>query len=132
MTTMSVRCLIVDDNRDFLRAAADLLQGAGITVAGVAATGPQALQACRDLRPDVVLIDVDLGEESGFEVAGQLAGQAGPGQPCVILISAYSGEDFTDMIGDTPDVSFLPKGALSGPAVLSVLAGAGGTPGRRD
>jgi CheY-like chemotaxis protein len=132
MTTMSVRCLIVDDNRDFLRAAEDLLQGAGITVAGVAATGPQALQACRDLRPDVVLIDVDLGEESGFEVADQLAGQAGPGQPCVILISAYSGEDFGDMIADTADVSFLPKGALSGPAVLGVLAGAGGQPRRRD
>ncbi|MGH3300997.1 MAG: response regulator [Streptosporangiaceae bacterium] len=121
--TMSVRCLIVDDNRDFLRAASDLLERTGITVVGVASTGAQAGRACGELQPDVVLLDVDLGEESGFEVARQLAGLAGPDQPRVILISAYAAEDFGDMMADTPAVSFLPKGTLSGQAVLAIVRG---------
>jgi DNA-binding NarL/FixJ family response regulator len=124
--TMSVRCVIVDDNRHFLRAARDLLERAGITVVGVAQTGAQAGRACGELEPDVVLVDVDLGEESGFDVARQLAGQGGPEQPCVILISAHSAEDFREMVADTPAISFLPKSALSGSAVLGIMAGAGG------
>ena len=116
-----MRCLIVDDNRDFLRAASDLLERTEITVVGVASTGAQAGQACRELQPDVVLVDIGLGKESGLDVARQLGGQAGPDQPCVILMSEHSAEDFADVIADTPAVSFLPKGALSGSAVLSVL-----------
>lgn len=128
---MSVRCVIVDDNRDFLRAASDLLGRTGITVVGVAQTGAQAGRACGELQPDVVLVDIDLGEESGFDVARQLAGQVSPTQPSVILISAHSAEDFREMVAETPAVSFLPKGALSGPAVLGIMAGAGGPAGRR-
>ena len=90
---MPVRCLIVDDNHDFLRAASDLLEREGISVVGVASTGAQAYRTCRELKPDVVLVDIDLGEETGFEVARQLAGQAGAGLPRVILISAYSADD---------------------------------------
>jgi CheY-like chemotaxis protein len=128
---MSIRCLIVDDDRDFLCAAGDLLERAGISVVGVASTGTQAGQACTELEPDVVLLDINLGEESGFEVARKLAGQAGPDQPCVILISAYSEGDWADMITDSPAVSFLSKAALSGPAVLGILAEADCTPGNR-
>ena len=73
--TMAVRCVIVDDNRDFLRAARELLDNEGISVVGVASTGAQAGRACRDLRPDVVLVDFELGEEAGPEVARQLVGQ---------------------------------------------------------
>jgi two-component system, NarL family, nitrate/nitrite response regulator NarL len=129
---MCARCLIVDDNRDFLRVATDLLEHGGITVVAVASTGAQAGRACGELHPDLVLIDIDLGEESGLELARHLAGGPGPGQPCVILISAYSAEDFEDMIADTPGVSFLAKGALSGPAVLGILADAGRSPRYRD
>lgn len=118
---MSVRCLIVDDNRDFLRVASEVLERAGITVAGVATTGAQARLACGELRPDVALVDIDLGEESGVEVARQLAGAAGPDRPRVILISVYSAEDFGDMIADTPAVSFLPKSALSGDAIRDII-----------
>ncbi len=119
---MPVRCLIVDDNRDFLRAASNLLERDGITVVGVASTGALARYACRELRPDVVLLDVQLGEETGFEVARRLAGQSGPDKPRVILISAYSGEDLAELIADTPAHSFLPKAALSATAVLGILA----------
>lgn len=118
---MAVRCLIVDDNRDFLRAASDLLGRAGITVVGVATTGAQARLACGELHPDVALVDIDLGEESGFEIAHQLAGVLGCGQPRVILVSVYSAEDFGDMIADTPAVSFLPKSALSGQAIRGII-----------
>jgi CheY-like chemotaxis protein len=123
---MSVRCLIVDDNQDFLRAASDLLGRGGITVVGVASTGALAYDACRELRPDVVLLDVQLGHEDGFEIARQLADKAGPGKPRVILVSAHSGDDFAAMTADSPAVSFLPKTALSETAVLNVLAGPGG------
>jgi len=119
---MAVRCLIVDDNQDFLRAAGNLLERGGIAVVGMASTGAQASHACRELRPDVVLLDIELGEETGFDIARQLAEQADTDKPRVILISAYSGIDFADMIADVPAVSFLPKAALSAPEVLGILA----------
>jgi CheY-like chemotaxis protein len=122
---MPVHCLIVDDNHDFLRAARELLERDGISVVDVVSTGAQAYRSCRELRPDVALIDIDLGEETGFEVARQLAGQAGPRQLCVILISAHSEDDFEDMIADSPAVSFLPKAELSGAAIRAILAGVG-------
>jgi CheY-like chemotaxis protein len=122
---MPVRCLIVDDNRDFLRAASDLLERDGITVVGVASTGALARHACRELRPDVVLLDIQLGEETGFDVARQLAGKTGPDNPRVILISAHSVEDFSDLTADTERFSFLSKSALSATAVLGILASPG-------
>ncbi len=118
----TLHCLIIDDNHDFLRAARELLEGEGVSVVGAASTGAQAYRRCRELNPDVVLIDIDLGEEDGFEVARQLADLAGPGQPPIILISGYSGRDFADMIADSPAVSFLPKANLSGTAIRDILA----------
>jgi CheY-like chemotaxis protein len=123
---MPVRCLIVDDNHDFLRAARELLERDGISVVGLASTGAQAYRACRELKPDLALVDVELGEETGFEVARQLAGQVSSQQPRVILISTYSEDDFEDMIADSPAISFLPKTRLSGTAIRSILARAGG------
>ena len=123
---MPVRCLIVDDNHDFLRAARELLERDGISVVGAVSTGAQACRACRELEPDVALVDIELGEETGFEVARQLAGQASAQHPRVILISTYSEDDFEDMIADSPAVSFLPKTHLSGMAIRSILARAGG------
>ncbi len=120
---MTLRCVIVDDNHDFIRAARDLLGNEGIVVVATVSTGEQAYRACRELEPDVVLIDIDLGEETGIEVATQLPGrQAGAEQPGMILISAYSGDDFEDLIADSPAISFLPKSDLSGAAIRSVLA----------
>ena len=124
---MAVRCVLVDDNRDFLRAASHLLEREGISVVGVASTGAQASRACQELKPDVVLLDIDLGEETGFEVSDQLAGTAGQGLPRVILISAYSTDDVEDLIADTPAVSFLAKASLSGTAVRGIFARAGGS-----
>ncbi len=67
-----MRCLIVDDSRHFLDAAHGLLERQGIVVVGVASTGAEALRRVEELRPDVTLVDIDLGGESGFEVARRL------------------------------------------------------------
>jgi CheY-like chemotaxis protein len=123
---VQVRCLIVDDNQAFLRAARELLEREGIGVLGAVSTAAEAYRTCRELNPDVVLLDIDLGDESGFEVARQLASQSDAELPCLILISAYSEDDFTDMIADTPAVAFLPKAGLSGMAIRGILARAGG------
>jgi two-component system, NarL family, nitrate/nitrite response regulator NarL len=128
---MEVRSLIVDDDRSFLRAARDLLEEDGISVVGVASTGAGARQACRELRPDVTLVDIHLGEENGFDVARQLAGRTGAHQggvsmTLVILISACSEDDFAELIAASPARSFLAKSDLSGSAIRAILAGSGG------
>ena len=125
---MALSCVIVDDNHDFLRAARELLDHEGINVVGCVSTGAQAVRACEELRPDVVLIDIDLGDEIGIEVAHRLADQQqGAAQPRIILISAYSEDDFADMVADSPAVSFLPKAALSATAIRAILDRAGGS-----
>jgi CheY-like chemotaxis protein len=122
---MAPTCMIVDDSRAFLQAARDLLESEGITVVGVASTGAEASRQCRELGPDVVLVDIDLGSESGFDVARDLSGGQGNGCPYVILISAYSGEDFADLIAESPALAFLRKPDLSAAAIRGILAGAG-------
>ena len=101
LRTSSVRCLIVDDSANFRDAARSMLERAGIDVVGMASTGAEALDRYRELRPDVTLVDVDLGAESGFDLADQLNDADSPA-PSVILISTHSEQDFADMIADEP------------------------------
>lgn len=129
---MTLTCMIVDDSPAFLRAARDLLEGEGISVVAVASTGAEACGKCRELEPDVALVDIDLGTGSGFDVAEQLAGGQGGWHPQVILISAYSGGDFADLIAASPAVSFLPKPELSAAAIRRVTARSAGSGGERD
>ena len=125
---MALRCVIVDDNHDFLRAAGELLDREGIGVVGSASTGAEAHRACEALKPDLVLIDIELGDETGIDVARQLASQRRGGEkPRMILISAGSEEDFADLIADSPAVSFLSKAALSGSAIRHILNLASGS-----
>ena len=104
-----LRCLIVDDNPGFLEAARALLQQEGIQVVGVASTGAEAVQQATDLQPDVTLLDIDLGAESGFDVARMLVDSpsADPGQ--LILVSAYSEEEFLELIEASPAIGFVRK-----------------------
>ena len=115
-----MRCLIVDDNPRFLGAARRLLERQGITVVGVASTGDEALRRAEDLRPDVVLVDIDLGGESGFEVARQLQGGRNLAAR-TILISTHAEQDYADLIAGSPAVGFLAKDALSAQAVRALL-----------
>jgi DNA-binding NarL/FixJ family response regulator len=119
-----IRCLIVDDNSDFLEAARDFLEREGLEVAGVATTGAQAMADALELRPDVVLLDVYLGDESGLTVARQLTEAVGPEGPAVILISTYAERDLVDLVASSPAIAFLSKSDLSGSAIRSAL-GAG-------
>ena len=112
-----VRCLIVDDSRLFLDAARGLLEHQGVEVVGVASTGGEALRGVEALRPDVTLVDIDLGGESGFEVARQLQATPGP----VILISTHSELDYAELIEASPAIGFVPKSALSAGAIREVL-----------
>jgi len=115
-----VRCLIVDDSANFRDAATSMLERAGISVVGVACTIMEALTRYRELRPDITLVDVDLGVESGFDLAVELHAADSPA-PSVILISTHSEQDFADMIAASPALGFLPKFALSPAAIRDLL-----------
>jgi CheY-like chemotaxis protein len=117
----TLRCVIVDDNREFLETASGVLERGGIEVVGVAVSGAEALLAAAKLRPDVVLVDVDLGGEDGFDLAERLHRQGKPGIPHVILISTHSPQDFAELIANSSAVGFVPKAALSGRAIRGVL-----------
>jgi DNA-binding NarL/FixJ family response regulator len=125
------RCLIVDDNRPFLDAARALLEEEGMTVAGIASTGAEALQQAEALRPDVVLLDIGLGEESGFDVAELLMAPDRAGGATVILISTHAEADFADLIDESPAAGFLPKSELSARAIRRVLDGSRSNGGSR-
>jgi DNA-binding NarL/FixJ family response regulator len=112
--------LIVDDNSMFLEAARYRLERGGLRVVGVAATSAEALRRADELRPDVVLVDVMLGGESGFELARRLTAHRDAG-PAVILISTYSATDFAGPIAESPATGFLSKGELSAGAVRQIV-----------
>ena len=118
---MAVRCLIVDDNRRFLASARTLLEREGLAIAGVALTSADALREAETLRPDVVLVDVSLGAESGFELVRRLvAGQARAAP--VILISTRSEVELADLVAQCPAAGFLSKSELSAAGIRGMLA----------
>src|ERR1700704_4996028 len=114
---MSLSCLIVDDNAGFLRSARLLLEREGINVVAVASSGDEARRHTAELSPDVVLLDVDLGTESGFEVAGRLNADPGTSPSDLIMISIHGEEDLADLIAASPAVGFIPKSHLSARAI---------------
>ena len=115
-----LRCLIVDDNANFLEAAASLLRREGVTVAGVASSVADALRQARESRPDVILVDIMLGPESGFDLAWRLAETDSDG-PAVILISTHAEADFADLIAEAPAAGFMPKSQLSAGTIRRLL-----------
>jgi DNA-binding NarL/FixJ family response regulator len=123
-----LRCLIVDDSPRFLDAARGLLEGQGVTVVGQASSSAEALRRAEELRPDVTLLDIDLGGESGLELARRLQYQAGPAPAPVILISTHAEQDYAELIAASPAIGFLPKTALSADAIRDLLAGRGDGP----
>jgi DNA-binding NarL/FixJ family response regulator len=116
---VQTRCLIVDDDAAFLHAAQALLERDGMNVAGVAHGCAEAVQRAAALRPDVVLIDIRLGRESGFDAARQLA--ANGHAAALIMISTHAREDYADLIADSPAAGFVPKAELSAAAIRRIL-----------
>jgi DNA-binding NarL/FixJ family response regulator len=119
---MTLRCLIVDDSPRFLAAARGLLERQGMAVVGVASTSAEALERVQELRPDVTLVDIDLGGESGLELARRLHQQAAPAPARVILVSTHAEEDYAELITASPAVGFLSKSTLSAGAIHDLLS----------
>jgi len=116
-----MRCLIVDDNRAFLEAARVLLEREGLIVLGVARSGAEALRQAQAERPDVVLVDVALGDESGFDVARRLADNDRVGAVSVIMTSTRAEVDLGELVAESRARGFLPKSELSAQAIRRVL-----------
>jgi CheY-like chemotaxis protein len=116
-----MRCVIIDDNRDFLDAATRLLEHQGISVVAVATSSAEGLRCVGDARPDVTLVDIDLGGESGFDLVEQLHGDGSCADVPAILISTHAEEDFAELVAASPARAFLPKAALSGAAIRHAL-----------
>jgi two-component system nitrate/nitrite response regulator NarL len=118
---VSVRCLVVDDNEDFLQAARRILEHGGITVVGATTSSAEALARANETDPDVVLVDIMLGSESGFDLARKLTTPPGTRRAAVILMSTHVEDDFTDLIAASPAIGFLPKLTLSAEAIEDLL-----------
>ena len=118
---MAIRAVIVDDNGSFLAAARGLLEREGMDVVGVASTTKEALEVVEELQPDLVLVDIMLGSESGFELTRRLVERDPGDEAAVILISTHSKSDFADLITESPALGFLPKSDLSVDAIHRIL-----------
>jgi DNA-binding NarL/FixJ family response regulator len=111
--------LIVDDHPSFRATARALLEAEGFDVLGEAADGRAAIAAANELRPDVVLLDVQLPDQTGFEVASTLTN----GDLClrVILVSSRDGSDYGPLVEESGASGFVPKGELSGARIAALL-----------
>jgi CheY-like chemotaxis protein len=121
-----IRCLIVDDNESFLEVARVLLEREGLRVLGVASTSADALSQLEALHPDVVLVDVFLGEESGLDLTRRLAEDGLSDKTTVILISTHTEADLGDLITASPAAGFLSKAELSASAIRRIANGSSG------
>jgi len=117
---MPPQCIIVDDYQPFLKVARAKLERQGVAVVGVASNGAEALRQARELSPDVALVDISLGTESGFDVAREIISYVGS----VILISSddhYADDDYAELIAGSPAVGFLSKATLSADAISRLV-----------
>lgn len=116
------RILLVDDHPPFVSAASSLLVAAGWDVVGWAGDGAAALAAVEQLRPEVVLLDVQLPDLDGFDVARALAALDDP--PSVVLVSVRAASDYGEAVGRSGVRGFIEKSSFSVRALGDLLAGA--------
>ncbi len=118
---MAMTVLIVDDHPSFRSNARALLEAEGYEVVGLAADGASALAAAHELRPDLVLLDVQLPDFDGFEVAARLRASSNGTGPAVVLTSSRDASDFGHLVTESGARGFVPKGELSGAALAALL-----------
>jgi DNA-binding NarL/FixJ family response regulator len=116
---MAASVLIVDDHPGFRAAARRLLEVEGYVVIGEAADGLSGITAARALRPDVVLLDIQLPDIDGFHVCEQLSGDAHP--PAVVLTSSRDPSDYGPCLARAAACGFVPKAELSGAGIADIL-----------
>lgn len=120
---MPLRCLIVDDNASFREEMRGLLAEQGLDVVGEAGSGAEAFRQIAELGPDVALIDIDLGEESGLELARRLRERLGRAAvPHLILISTHDEAEYADLIDASSAIGFVAKTDLSATTIRQMLA----------
>ena len=117
--TMAQTVLIVDDHPSFRSSARRVLEAAGYDVVAEAPDGASALAAAKELRPEVVLLDIQLPDIDGFEVALRLTRDLE--LPAVVLTSSHDGGDFAGLIARSGARGFLAKAELSGPALAALV-----------
>ena len=117
---MAETVLIVDDHPGFRAAARRLLELEGYDVVGEAEDGTSAILAVRTLQPDFVLLDVQLPDLDGFEVAERLCRD--PGAPQIVLTSSRDRSDYGPCLASTPARGFVPKAELSAAGIADILA----------
>ena len=117
-----MRCLIVDDNGPFLEIASASLARDGLEVIGTARTSAEALRQVALEHPDVVLVDVNLGGENGFELARQLVAMFPELRSGVVLISTRDEDDYGSLLAASPAAGFVRKTHLSAKAVRDVVS----------
>jgi DNA-binding NarL/FixJ family response regulator len=118
---VKLRSLIVDDSETFLASARRLLESQSVEIVGTATSGAEALDLAVALSPDLALVDVELGEEDGVALAGELRSRSP--ETRVILISTYGSDEMQDLISTSSAIGFLPKSRLGGDAVRALLDG---------
>jgi DNA-binding NarL/FixJ family response regulator len=118
---MPTTVLIVDDHPSFRRCARALLEAEGFEIVGEADTGGAAIERAHALTPDIVLLDIQLPDRTGFDVCAELVGFAGT-PPDVVLVSSRDGCDYGDQIARCGARGFVAKAELSGEAVSRLLA----------
>jgi DNA-binding NarL/FixJ family response regulator len=116
---VSPTLLIVDDHPSFRAIARVLLESDGFDVVGEAQDGAEAIEAARRLRPQVVLLDVQLPDIDGFDVAEQLA--ADGDSPVIVLTSSRDVAEFGGLVERSSARGFVPKAELSGAALTALL-----------
>jgi DNA-binding NarL/FixJ family response regulator len=113
------RVLIVDDHAPFRSIARQVLTADGFVIVGEAADGAEAIRACGELCPDLVLLDIQLPDIDGFAVAAVLTARVDP--PAVVFVSSRSRTDYGSGIEDGRARGFIAKAELSGDAVRRLL-----------
>ena len=116
-----MRCLLVDDNEGFVETARRVLDVDGVRVTGTASSIGEALLLASELQPDVVLVDIVLGDENGFDLARSLA-ESHARDLAVIMISSGTEDDYADLVAGSPALGFLPKDELSADGIRRLLA----------
>ena len=111
--------LIVDDHGAFRASAAALLEAEGFAVVGEAADGPSAIAQTERLRPQIVLLDVQLPGDDGFAVAEYLKAVSVP--PRVVLISSREASAYGPRLHASPAIGFIAKRDLSGDALAALV-----------
>jgi DNA-binding NarL/FixJ family response regulator len=114
-----LRVLIVDDHPSFRASARALLQMEGFEVVGEATDGAEAIACVRELRPEIVLLDVQLPDRDGFSICAEVTGNCNV--PDVVLTSSRDGQDYGPLIARSGALGFIPKAELSGEALRELL-----------